>query len=283
MRIGLIGNDTSHVEIFTRILQDESHPFYLEHGTISGYIEASSFDLEISANRAAKYKEILKQWQVKKYETVEELAPHIDGWIIVTVDGRNHAAWFEKLAPYGKPVFIDKPITIGIESFSKIEQLALNYGTPVFTASSLRFSEVLNDFIDKPVDFLYAYGPLPSQPAMPGYYWYGIHSLEWIDQLFNCDVEKFDKLLLDNAELVTLHFQNGRKAIFRGEYEWHDKFGGVVHYGNIPHSLEFWKMKKPYYVSLLEQIISFFQTGKPPITLDQSKRVIQWIEEINQL
>lgn len=284
MKIGLIGNDTSHVEIFTRILHDKSHPFYNENASIIGYIESYSADLEISASRAAKYKQVLEEWNIKRYENIGELAPQIDAWILITVDGRNHAEWFEKIVHYKKPIFIDKPITIGIDAFIHIERLAMQYRTPVFTASSLRFSDILNNELkEAPVDFLYAYGPLPFQPLMPGYYWYGIHSLEWIDELFDCEVLEFEKQVIDHAELLTIRFVDGRRAIFRGEYEWNDKFGGVAHIQGIPISLEFWKMEKPYYVSLLEKIIDFFESGKPPISLKRSRRIIGWIEAINKL
>lgn len=284
MKIGLIGNDTSHVEIFSAILHDEKHPYYIKEAQFIGYVEAISLDVEISFSRAKNYQDILNGYGIQQFESVHKLAPYVDAWIIGTVDGRNHLSYFKEIVPYKKPIFIDKPLTIGLQAFDEIAQLSTQYNTAIFSASSLRYSELLTaELKQAPTDFIYAYGPLPFQSTMPGYYWYGIHSLEWIEEIVQCEVTMFEREELQGAELLTMHFSDGRKVVFRGEYEWYDKFGGVVHQKGYPYTLEFWQASKPYYVSLLEEIIAFFKTKISPLSLQRMRRTIEWIEEINRL
>lgn len=284
MNIGLIGNDTSHAEIFSSILHDTTHPYYIENAQFVGFVEVYSTDFELSYSRAPKYNKILKNFGIRQYENIHSLAPFVDAWIIGTVDARNHLSLFKEIVSYSKPIFIDKPIVLSVEDFNEIVQLSTDFNTPFFSASSLRYSDLLTDDIKQnTIDFIYAYGPLPFETVMPGYYWYGIHSLEWIEELLQSDVISFDRCILEEAELLTMHFSNGKKVVFRGEYEWNDKFGGVIHQSGVPNTILFWESEKPYYASLLEKIITFFQTRESPLPIYRMKRVVQWIEKINQL
>ncbi|SOC40965.1 Gfo/Idh/MocA family oxidoreductase [Ureibacillus acetophenoni] len=280
MNIGLIGNDTSHVEIFSSMLHDIEHPYYVNDAKFVGFIECYSEDLPISRNRAEKYKQVLHSYLIPEYKSIQELNARVDAWWIMTVDGRNHLDWFVKIVSFQKPIFIDKPMTIGLDNFDLIVKQSEKYQTPIFSSSSLRFSEILKE-IGNDFDFVYAYGPLPLQEKMPGYYWYGIHSLEWLDTLFNCELIHLKRKCFKHYEIVELQFEDGRRAIFRGEYDWTDQFGGIVHYhGKSPKILDFSKMEKSYYVSLLDEVIQFYKSKKPPFLINQTRRIFTWIEKL---
>ncbi|WP_259391739.1 hypothetical protein [Paenibacillus thiaminolyticus] len=49
-----------------------------------------------------------------------------------------HEAHFAAVAPFAKPVFIDKPLALSTASASRIADLAARYGTPVMSSSALR-------------------------------------------------------------------------------------------------------------------------------------------------
>jgi len=282
MKLGLIGNDTSHVDIFSQILHDENHRYYIPSVKFAGFIEAFSEELEISACRAPYYKEILLTRGIQHYETHEVLESKVDGWMICTVHGGNHEDWFEKLAPYGKPIFIDKPLTLNVASAERMIALAERYETPFFTASSLRFSEAITPFVGSDISKIYAHGPLPLQADMPGYYWYGIHSLEWIEALLPYDLKSIDIQKTINGERLTLFFENGVHAVFDGDYTWHDRFGGTIFKGNEAINVRMWETEMPYYVSLMEQIIRFMKTKQPPISYERMLKIMYWIEGINR-
>ncbi len=283
MKIGLIGNDTTHVAIFAHMLHDVTNSYYHPEARFVGYIRSCSEDMPISKDRARYFESLLEAFHIPCYEDIERLNEKVDAWMIVTIDGSNHLDWFEKVVVFQKPVYIDKPMTISLTSFDRMMLLADTCGTPVFSSSGLRFSDILKGVNKEEVNSLYAFGPLPFQDKMPGYYWYGIHTLEWIDEVFNAEVESFTRKKYEDSEILLMQFEDGRQAVFRGEYKWNDKFGGVIHYGEEPLILQFWKMDKPYYASLLEHIIAFFQTGKPPVKPTRTRRILQWIEEINKL
>ncbi|MGG0670384.1 Gfo/Idh/MocA family oxidoreductase [Lederbergia citrisecunda] len=113
MRIGMIGLDTSHSEIFTSLLNDRSATHHVPGGLITHAMPIYSEDLPISFERYPKYRDIVeRRYDVIIVTEVDVLMDNVDAVIIGTVDGRNHLHWFKKVVSYKKPVFIDKPIAM---------------------------------------------------------------------------------------------------------------------------------------------------------------------------
>ena len=285
MKIGLIGLDTSHSEIFTRLLNDEMDPYHVKGGTITHTIPAYSKDLPISSERFPAYFEtVTTKYGVHPIEDVEEFMNIVDAVIIGTVDGRNHLEWFKDVVRYGKPVFIDKPIVLSSVEIDELMKLATQYNTPVMSSSSLRFSEsVINITGKEDLRGGYFYGPVPMQEKMPGYFWYGIHLIEMIVTIFGTAIEKIELKAEGNHDHLYMIFKNGAEVIVRGEHSWHDRFGAVLHSPEYVQTLTLWKEEKPYYARLLEHVVAFFESGISAVSLNETAEIIKIIERINLL
>ncbi|NOY08112.1 MAG: hypothetical protein GXP33_04640 [Spirochaetes bacterium] len=61
------------------------------------------------------------------------------------VDGRQHLEQFEKMSPFGKPVFIDKPFATSIEDAKRIVKLSEKFNTPFYSCSSIRYVRGINE------------------------------------------------------------------------------------------------------------------------------------------
>ncbi|WP_438318685.1 Gfo/Idh/MocA family protein [Sporosarcina sp. FA9] len=288
MKIGLIGLDTSHSEIFTRLLNDTTDPNHIRGAKITHALPIFSEDLAMSRDRFPKYLSIVKdKYGVEIVNDVDFLFSQIDAVILGTVDGRNHLEWIEKIITYGKPIFVDKPIVMNSEEMEKVIKLSLKYGTPLMSSSSLRYADsvkrIRNDGM-KDVVGGYIYGPLPIEKAMPGYFWYGIHMIEMVISLMGTDVKVIGREQSKNEiefEKLTLLFNNKNEVIIRGDYDWHNRFGGVLHFENDVKTFQLWKEERPYYANLLEEMIVFFKTGISPVTLKETAEIIKLLEEIN--
>lgn len=285
MNIGLIGLDTSHCEIFTRLLNDSSAPYYVKGGQITHAIPTYSEDLPISRERFPNYYEIVtKKYGVIPVEDVEELMAAVDAVIIGTVDGRNHLEWFKKIVSYSKPIFIDKPVVMSNVEMQKLINLSKMHNTPVMSSSSLRFSESVAAVANnKNIQSGYFFGPTPRQEQMPGYFWYGIHLLEMVVTIFGTEVEKMNIVKFKDCEQIHLTFTNEKHAILRGENDWHNRFGAILHSKESVHSLRLWEEEKPYYAGLIEQVVHFFEAGVSPVAIEETERIIGLIERINRL
>lgn len=285
MKIGLIGLDTSHSEIFTKLLNDPKTPHHVTGAQITHAIPAYSEDLPISRERFPDYYEIVtNKYGVIPVEDVEELMAAVDAVIIGTVDGRNHLDWFKKIVSYSKPVFIDKPVVMSSMEMKELIKLSREYNTPVMSTSSLRFSESVAA-VAKNTDIQsgYFFGPIPRQEQMPGYFWYGIHLLEMVVTIFGPEVEKVKIVTYPDCEQIHMTFAGGKHAIIRGDNDWHNRFGAILHSKENLHSLRLWEENKPYYAGLIEQVVHFFETRVSPVAIEETERIVGLIEKINLL
>ncbi|WP_342560304.1 Gfo/Idh/MocA family oxidoreductase [Psychrobacillus sp. FSL W7-1457] len=284
MKIGLVGLDTSHSEIFTRLLNNQDDPHHIQGATITHVIPTFSEDLAISSSRFTDfYQIVIKKYGVAEVDTVEELMGEVDAVIIGTVDGRNHLDWFKEIVPYGKPVFIDKPVVMSSKEMAEVIRLSKEHATPVMSSSALRFSESVMA-VKGSVDWSsgYFYGPTPMQEQLTGYFWYGIHLVEMAVTLFGTGVEKVGVEQKADCHHVHLTYKDGRHLIIRGETEWHSRFGAVLHSSDDVQTLKLWEEEKPFYAGLVEHMVTFFETGVGAVSLEETAEIVRIIEEINK-
>ncbi|MCM3123832.1 MULTISPECIES: Gfo/Idh/MocA family oxidoreductase [unclassified Mesobacillus] len=286
LTIGMIGLDTSHCLEFTKLLNDPDHPFHVKGGQVAYAYPFYSEDLEISKDRVKGYTETLRnEFAVKIIYSIEEVARMSDAILLTAVDGRKHPELFKQLLPYKVPVFIDKPLALSLREAKEIYSLAESHDVPVMSSSSLRYAESFRTLIDQhkeEITGIYVHGPLPQQPLMPGYFWYGIHMIEMVVAAMGLGTKEVWVKKSCDHETVMVEWTDGRHAVVRGEYEWHSRFGVTIHTSSGFYNADISKDAKPFYASLLEQAIHFFQTKKSPVLKEETLEVIRVIEMINK-
>ena len=141
-RIGMVGLDTSHVTAFAQILMDKDNEFYIPGCKVVAGWPGGSDDFEMSYSRVDSFTSVLKNdYGVEILDTPEAVAEASDIVFLTSCDGRIHKDLFSKIAPYGKPVFIDKPLAVTTDDAQAIIDLAKEYNVPMTCSSSLRFSD----------------------------------------------------------------------------------------------------------------------------------------------
>src|SRR5215470_15280867 len=111
LRIGIIGCDTSHVQAFTENLNNPNAKDHVAGGKVVAAFKGGSTDIPESANRVENYAKTLKEkYDVRFYNTIEELCQNVDAVLLESVDGRPHLEQVRSVIKAGKPVFIDKPM-----------------------------------------------------------------------------------------------------------------------------------------------------------------------------
>ncbi|MBT2644678.1 Gfo/Idh/MocA family oxidoreductase [Bacillus sp. ISL-41] len=284
--IGMIGLDTSHCLEFTKLLNGPEHPFHIDGGKVAYAFPFYSEDLPISKDRVQGYTETLRdELSVKITSSIAETAETSDAILLTAVDGRKHLELFKQLLPYKIPVFLDKPLALSMKEAREIYALAEEHNIPIMSSSSLRYADSFNTVIDNKKDEIsgiYVHGPLPMQPLMPGYFWYGIHMIEMVIATMGTGANNVTVKTSNEHETVIIEWEDGRHAIIRGEYEWHSRFGATLHTKNGFHLADISKDTKPFYASLLERVITFFQTKESPVPKEETLEVIKLIEMINK-
>lgn len=288
LNVGLIGLDTSHVEAFSRLLNVESDPGHVPGAKVAAGFPGGSPDFDLSINRVEGFTNKLRdEFGVDILDSPQAVAERSDLVFINAVDGRTHRELFEKIVSFGRPTFIDKPFTVGIEDAEAIVSSAKTQAVPVMSCSALRYADTFQEAIHagkgrNAIVGCDVFGPMNIQPPMPGLYWYGCHSVEMLITAMGAEVKSVAAVATQNADLVTVEFADGRIASIRGLREAHSKFGVVIHRKDGPTFVDASANPRPYYASLLEAILRSLPEGRSDIPAEEMLAVIKVLDAANE-
>ena len=164
----------------------------------------------------------------------------------------------------------------------EIYRLAKESGTPCFSSSSLRFSPGIRGVRTDPKfgDVLGcdAYGPCRLEPHHPDLFWYGIHGVETLFTIMGPGCESVTRARNGQSEFVTGIWKDGRVGTFRGIRKGKSDYGAMVfgtkgigpsgRYGG--------------YEPLVVEICKFFETGKPPVTAEETMEIFAFMEAADE-
>lgn len=83
-------------------------------------------------------------------------------------------------------------------------------------------------------------------------------------------------------DLITGVWKDGRIGTIRGNRVGNNQFGVLIHFELGTEYIDISLNEKPYYASLLEQVLDFFQDGIPRVPLNETKEIIRFVEACNE-
>ena len=276
VRVGVIGLDTSHSPAFTRILNDTAAA-----DDVAGYRVVAAYphgspDIESSVNRIPRYTEEMRAMGVEIVDSIAELLERVDVVLLETNDGRPHYAQARPVIEAGKPLFIDKPVAGSLADAVRIYDLAAEHGVPVFSSSSLRYTEnarairagSIGDVLGADV-----YSPATLEPTHPDLYWYGVHGVEMLFTVMGTGIETVRRIHTPDTDIVVGTWGDGRLGVFRGLRSGEGGYGGTA-YGT-----EAISEIGPYdgYRPLVVEIVEFFRTGEPPVSAEETIEIFAFM------
>lgn len=287
MNIGIIGLDTSHVVAFTKLLNEKNHSFHVKGGKIVVAFQGGSPSFELSISRVEKFTQELKEnFNIKIVQSMEEVAEESDAILLESVDGSVHFDELKKIAAFKKPIFIDKPFTLSSEVAAEMVKLAEEYGTPVMSSSALRYAEsitkVLQEHNNRRIIGADCFGPLEIIDQQQGYFWYGIHMAEMLFAILGPNVKSVSTISNEHHDILTGYWNDGRLGTIRGNRKGNNQFGALIHFEEGSEYVTINSQDKPFYASLLEQIIHFFHSGISNVPLSETKEIIRFIEAAHE-
>jgi predicted dehydrogenase len=283
LKAGIIGLDTSHVEAFTRLLNNPKAKGVLAEVKIVAAYPGGSPDLPASRDRLAGFtKKLRDDFGVAIVDSIDALLPKVDVIFLESVDGRPHLEQVRPVLKARKPVFIDKPVAASLADAIQIYQLAKETKTPCFSSSSLRFSPSIQGMRHNPKvgDVLgcAAYGPCPLEAHHPDLFWYGIHGVETLFTIMGPGCESVTRTHTKGTDLVTGTWKDGRVGTFRGIREGKAEYGATVFgsKGIVPSG------GSGGYEPLVVEICKFFQTGKAPVSAAETLEIFAFMEAADE-
>jgi predicted dehydrogenase len=260
LRLGIIGTDTSHAGAFATLLNGGKVP----GAKIVAAYKGGSADVESSRTRVDKYAEELQtKFGVEMVNDIPALAKKVDAILLLSIDGRTHLAQFKQVLAAKKPVFIDKPLASTLADAREIARLAKEANVPWFSASSLRWSEIVSSVEGPGILGATTWGPGPfEEHHQLELSWYAVHPIEILFALMGPGCEEVTRISGADSDEITCKWKDGRLGTVRALRPY-GTYGAVVfRKDGVAVS-----PSKPHtdYEGLVREIVKFFQTGKVPV------------------
>ncbi len=279
IRLGMIGLDTSHVIAFTSYLNNPKNKTGCR--VVAGY-PGGSPDFPASANRVDKFTEQLREKHgLEIVDSIEELCEKVDGILLESVDGRPHLKQAKLVIAAGKPLFVDKPVADDLADVIEIFRLARENNVPCWSSSAARFGEGIvgarnNEEIGQIVG-CDVFGSSSWAEHHPSLYLYGIHAVEPLFTVMGTGCETVRRIKMDRVDMVVGVWKGGRIGTFR------DLRGGKTDFKTIIYGKKSMATANPSgYSPLLEQIVKFFKTGKPPVPAEETIEIFAFMSAADE-
>ena len=287
IKFGLIGLDTSHVVIFSDEFNNPEAAHPLAGAKVVAAWPGGSPDLQSSIGRVPGYtKDLSEKFGVTIMDSIEAVCAACDVILHTSLDGRVHLEQFKKIAPFGKPVFVDKPFALTTADAKAIFALAKEHNVPVFSSSSLRFTGALTRVVTpetkSTVKGADIHGPVALEPTNPGYFWYGIHITEMLYAAMGTGCRSVRAVYTDDYEQVTGIWADGRIGTLHGNRTGNYEYHGMVHFEKNSVHINTATETKGFFTCLGEAILEFARTHKPLVSAKETIELIRFIEAANE-
>jgi virulence factor len=283
LRLGIVDCDTSHVIQFTMRL---NHLEIAEDQWVDGANIVAAVPLPsaiLAQEKIDEYVAKLKGFGVEIVDKPEKLLDmNLDGVLIEAVDGSVHLERARPFLEAKMPLYIDKPFACSSADAKEILRLARENNVPVFSTSSLRYGlevvEVLEDKEGKYGKVLGAncWSPASLHDRNPGLFHYGIHAVEPLFALMGSGCKTVWTVFQEGSEETIGLWDDGRIGSIRGTRAGAHAYGFTA-----------WCEKQVVttsinagmiYRELLKKMVNMFETGKPPVDLQETLELVAFIE-----
>ncbi len=280
IRAGIIGCDTSHVIAFTGIFHDEKHKEHVPGVRVVAAYPSFSGDIGSSRDRVKEYTQQLREKHgVKITESIEEMVPLVDAFLLESVDGRRHLKELKAVAGAGKPVYVDKPFSASLADAKEMVRIIREAKLPCFSTSSLRYLPNIQAFLRDPshgkVMACDAYSPASLEPTNPGFFWYGVHGVEILYTIMGTGCRSVRCTSTKDVDVAVGIWKDGRIGTMQGRRVPPHDYGAlayaekrIVCLANEPHS----------YGGLCKAIAEFFRTRQAPVPIDETLEIMAFIQ-----
>jgi len=278
IRVGIIGTDTSHVSVFTRVFNDPAQPDHVPGVRVVAAFKGGSPDIDASWSRVDKFAEELRtKWNISFEPDIPTLCTKVDAILLETNDGRKHLEQAKQVIAARKPMFIEKPLASTLEDAREIVRVAKAAGVPFFSSSSARFAGIGTAMKFPDIQGAMVWGPGPLEPHHQlDLSWYAIHPVELLFTLMGPGCEEVSRMSTPDSDEMTGRWKDGRIGTVRANRP-HGSQGAVVFRAHDK-IVQSDKSMQAGYGPLLKEIVKFFQTGKPPVAAEETLEIFAFMD-----
>lgn len=279
----LIGTDSSHALAFTRLLNTSKELDW----SVVGVVRYASSQIPISINRESDIiQKFEEECHLPIYNQITDVPlEDVDAFMIVNVNADDHLEWFNKLVVYGKPIFVDKPLSYKKSEIDSFYQLASQKQITLNSSSSLRYVPFVKRcrhyLLTKEKAHVVIKAPLLLEKNIPSFYWYGIHAVEILCEIFNGEktILSFE---IDNDRVKI----DGTSQVYSFKLEMpinqYCDFSVEIHTSDETVSFHPLPEDKPLYYYLLKNVLAEFDLSNSTTDYERTREVIALTDKFNK-
>jgi predicted dehydrogenase len=280
-RAGIIGLDTSHSVAFTKTLNSpEAGPEFGGYRIVAAYPKGSN-DIKSSVDRIPGYIEDVKKLGVEIADSIDDLIKKVDVVFLETNDGRLHLEQALPVMKAGKRMFIDKPIAASLADTISIFNASEHYRSPIFSSSSLRYISGVKEITEGKIGKVIGadtFSPCSLESTHPDLFWYGIHGVEVLFTVMGTGCSSVTRVHSTDTDIAIGTWNDNRVGTFRGLRSGKYSYGGNVFGETGKLALGDYAGYDP----LLAQITAFFDTGKVPVSREETIDIIAFMQAADE-
>ena len=280
LRVGVIGTDTSHVPAFAKLLNgDANAPDHIAGARVVAVYKGGSKDIQESISRVDRFAEEVKaQYGVEIVPDIPTLLSKVDVVLLESLDGRVHLEQARPVIAAHKPLFIDKPLAASLDDAREIARLAKAAGVPWFSSSSLRFGAIGSAMKLDGVSGAMTWGPGPFEEHHTlELAWYAIHPVELLYTIMGTGCESVTRMAGKDADVIVGRWKDGRTGTVNAVRPYSD-YGAVAFRGRESVESHPKAGAATDYRPLVAEIVKFFQTGKPPVSNEETLEIFAFMD-----
>lgn len=214
-----------------------------------------------------------EKYQVQSLASIEEVVEKSDYLIVLSPDHPEHHERLSELAlKSGKPVYMDKTFSPTLASGVRMFELAEQHHTPLFSSSALRFAKELAHYPNDDVNRETLECVATSGPG--AYKNYSVHQYEMIVSLIGTGAKRIKSLSTKNSTQLIIEYDCGKQAFFSQMQHMPFQVNIQLTDGNgiwVPNCSDMFTL-------LIEAILTFFETGKPPVPQKETLEIMALID-----
>jgi predicted dehydrogenase len=278
-RIGVIGLDTSHSEVFTRMINTGGAN--MKGFKVVAAYEHGSKDIPSAIEMKPRITAAVQKQGVQLVDSIQELVDQVDYVLLESNDGRPHLEQAMPIFQAGKKAFIDKPIAANYKGAQAIFEASAKYNAPIFSSSALRYDNNVRKVVNGSIGAVQGadvYAPGTLDPNHSDLAWYAIHAVEMLFTVMGPGCKTVQRTHHANNDVIVGTWGDGRIGTVRAIRKGATNIAGTAfgEKGIAPLG--------PFsgYEPLVEEIINFFDGGEAPVKPSETLEIFAFINAADQ-
>ena len=254
------------IDYYLDTYHSKHFPEWIQSSRYNKEFEIACAFAEVDKEGGLKNREYAQIYHIPLANSIEEVIEKSDCILILAPDETHAHERLSNLAlKSGKPVFVDKTLADNAASARRMVDLAKEYNTPIFCASSLRFSEeyqILPKKSVKEIDFVSLFGPISLEMHI-------LHQIEILVSICGVGALRVRNIGTVRTPVVEVEYPDCRAhlaVIGKAPY------GALISYKdgtycNIPEFTNFFQ-------NSTDRMLEFFMDGVPKTPIEETVQVV---------